>query len=115
MGMQNNFAQSVEMMRKAVNLLPGDVRPLMGLGKYLLFSEKYSEAAAALEEALSLNPHYGTADARFMLSEALEGLGQIDKAATLWREIIKMKPMYPSEDRPMIEAKLKLAKHGLDE
>lgn len=110
---QNRLAEACEASRTAVRLLPGDPRPLISLGHDLLLSGRYAEAVPFLEEGLKLKPHYAEEDARFMLAEAFEGLGQIDKAADLWRQIVKMESTYPSYDRPMEEARKKLAKHGL--
>jgi tetratricopeptide (TPR) repeat protein len=96
----------------AVALLPGDPRPVIALGYYFLLVGKYNEAVHFLEEGLALKPHYGEADARFMLAEAFERLGQIPKAAVLWRQIIEMPSAYPSHDRPMKESKRKLAQYA---
>jgi protein O-GlcNAc transferase len=112
---QNKLVEACEAERTAIRLLPGDPRPLIALGWYLHLSGRSAEAVPFLEDGLRLKPHYTEADARYMLAEALEHLGQIDKAADLWRQILKMDSMYPSYDRPMEEAKKKLAKHGLSE
>ena len=74
---------------------------------------KYAEAVEFLVKGLELKPHYGEADARCMLAEVYEHLGQIDEAAALWRQILDMDSMYPSYDQPMEEAKKKLVEHRL--
>jgi uncharacterized protein HemY len=79
---------------------PSDPRPLIALGWCLRSREKYAEALPYLEEGLRLKPHYGEADARIMLAEVYERLGEIDKAAAFWRQVIGMKPMYPSREQP---------------
>jgi tetratricopeptide (TPR) repeat protein len=110
---QNKLEESCEVERRAIELLPSDPRPLVGLGWTLRVLGKYKEAVPFFEKGLELKPHYGEADARFMLAEVYEQLGQINDAATLWRQIIGMDSMYPSYDQPMEEAKKKLAEHGL--
>jgi tetratricopeptide (TPR) repeat protein len=112
---QNKLEESCEVERKAIQLLPSDPRPLISLGWTLRLLEKYAEAAESLEKGLELKPHYAEADGRLMLAEVYEQLGQINKAATLWRQIIGMDSMYPSYDEPMEEARKKLAEHGLPE
>jgi len=110
---QNKLKQACEMGRTAVRLLPGDPRPLIDLGNTLLLSGRHAAAVHSLEDGLKLKPHYGEADARCMLAEAFERLGNIKRAAVTWRQIANMESTYPSHDRPMEEAKKKLAKHGL--
>ena len=112
---QNRYEESCEVERKAIQLLPSDPRPVLTLGWTLRLLGKYAEAVEALEKGLALKPHYGEADSRLMLAEVYEQLSQINKAATLWRQIIGMDSMYPSYDEPMEEAKKKLAQHGLPE
>jgi len=110
---QNRLEEACAVERRAIELLPSDPRPLIALGWNLRLLGKFAEALPLIEKGLELKPHYGEADARFMLAEVYEHLGQIDKAATLWRQITGMDSMYPSYDRPMEEAKKKLAEHGL--
>jgi len=110
---QDKLTEACDAEREAISRLPGDPRPLTGLGMFLLLLRQYNEAVAVLEDAVSLKPHYGEADARLALAEAYEGLGQLDKAITLWNEIATMKEQYPSYGHPIVEAKEKLAEHGL--
>lgn len=110
---QNRLEDACTMERRAIELLPSDSRPLIALGWTLRLLGKYAEAAPFIENGLELKPHYGEADARFMLAEIYEHLGEINKAATLWRQIMTMDSTYPSYDKPMEEAKIKLAEHGL--
>jgi len=107
--------KACEAARSAIRLVPGDSRPLISLGAIQLSLGRYADAVQSLQEGLALKPAYAEADAGLMLAEAFEGLGEIDRAADLWRQIIKMDPSYPSDDLPMEKAKKKLAKHGLSE
>lgn len=110
---QGKVEEACTCERRAVQLLPDDPRPLIGLGQILGLLGKYDEAVPLFEKGLALKPHYAEADARLMLAEAHEQLGQVDKAAALWRQVICMKSMYPSFDEPMEEAMRKLAEHRL--
>ncbi len=110
---QNKLKEACETARQAIRLLPGDPRPLLSLGYFLVMSAQYAEAIPFFEEGLNLKPAYAEADARLGLAEAFEKLGQIEKAIALWRQIIKMEPSYPSDEWPMEEAKKKLVEHSL--
>ncbi len=110
---QGKLEEACEAERLAISLLPSDPRPLIALGWSLRLGGRYAEAVKFLEEGLSLKPHYGEADARIMLAETYECLGEIDKAVTIWEHVISMDSMYPSYERPMIEARKKLKDHGL--
>jgi tetratricopeptide (TPR) repeat protein len=110
---QSKLEEACAAEREAIRLLPGDPRSLISIGRLLHSLGRPAEAIPYFEEGLRLKPHYAEADARFMLSEALESLGQIDKAVQIWRQIIKMDSTYPSYDRLSDEASKKLSKHGL--
>ena len=112
---QNKLVEACEAERTAIRLLPGDPRPLISLGWFLHLCGRSAEAVDFLEQELSLKSHYAEPDGQFALSQVYESLGEIGKAATLWRKILKMESAYPSYDRPMEEAKKKLAEHGLSE
>ena len=94
---------------------PSDPRPPIALGKVLGKLERYSEAALFLEEGRKLKPSYAEADATFIFAEIYKKLDKIDKASCLWNKIAGMDALYPSFDRPMAEAKRKLAEYGLAE
>ncbi|TAL40202.1 MAG: tetratricopeptide repeat protein [Alphaproteobacteria bacterium] len=110
---QDKMKEACDVEREAINRLPGDPRPLMGLGFFLLKLRRYDEAVTILEEVVNLKSHYGEADARLALAEAYEGLGQLDKAAILWKHIVTMKAVHPSYNHPIIEAKQKLTDYGM--
>lgn len=110
---RGDYREAIKMGRKAIGLLPDDPRPSISLGHMMKSIGRYGEAVRLLEEGLRLKPHYGEADALCMLAETYEALGKIRKAATLWRQVVKMEGFYPSHDLPMQEARAKLAKHGL--
>src|ERR1700722_12898999 len=83
---QNKLDEACAVARNAIPLLPGDPRPINLLGRALHLSGRSAEAVPFLEEGLMLKPDYAEADVRIVLAEALERLGQIDKAANLWRQ-----------------------------
>jgi hypothetical protein len=56
-----------------------------------------------------LKPHYAEADARLILAEAFESFGNVEQAAAQWRVVAQMQSSYPSRERPMEEARRKLA------
>jgi Tfp pilus assembly protein PilF len=105
---QSKLEVACEAEREAIRLLPGDPRPLISFGWFLHLSGQSAKAVQFLEEGLNLKPHYGEADALFMLSEAFESLGQNEKATLLWKKLLSMESTYPSYDRPMKEARKKL-------
>lgn len=109
---QNKLEEACEAEHKAIQLMPSDPRPLINLGWILHLLGKNAEAVPYFEKGLGLKPHYAEADARLMLAEVYEQLGKMDKAITLWRQIIGMDSMYPSYEHPMEEARKKLAEHG---
>jgi tetratricopeptide (TPR) repeat protein len=74
---------------------------------------RLAEAITSFRSGLELKPHYGEADARLMLADAFERSGKIQDAITEWKMVAEMKGFYPSGDQPMIEAKAKLAQHGV--
>ena len=48
-----------------------------------------------------------------MLADVLERSGKKQDAIAEWKKVAEMKGFYPSGDKPMIEAKAKLAQHGV--
>ena len=106
--------EAAESYQRAIHLLAGDPRPLIALGRLQGAGGQYNEAIKSLEAGLALQPHYGEADARLFLADAFERLGNIKQAVAQWRVVAKMQPSYPSDKRPMEEAKRKLADHGAE-
>jgi len=95
--------------RAAHELDSSDSRPLISLGFLRSTQRRFDEAIRLLESGIALKPHYGFADAKLFLAEALEGAGKIEQAKEQWREIVELEPMYPSDDEPMKEARQKLS------
>jgi tetratricopeptide (TPR) repeat protein len=93
----------------AHDLDPNDSRSLISLGLLRSKQGRFEEAIGLLESGIALKPHYGFADAKLFLAEALEGAGNIEQAKEQWREVLELEPMYPSYDEPMKEACQKLS------
>ena len=109
---QGYTQEASEAYRQAIQLLAGDPRPLIALGRLQLGRGQYSEAIESLEAGLALKPHYAEADARLFLAEAFEQSGNVEHAIAQWRVVAQMQPFYPSHEHPMEDAKKKLAEHG---
>ena len=109
---QGYTQEASEAYRQAIQLLAGDPRPLIALGRLQLSRGQYSEAIESLEAGLALKPHYAEADARLFLAEAFERSGSVEQAISQWQLVAQMQPLYPSHERPMQDAKTKLAEHG---
>ncbi len=95
----------------ANKLDPDDSRPLISLGLLRTKQGRFEEAVELLEQGVALKPHYGFADAKLFLADALVGSGNIEGAKEQWREVLELEPMYPSYDEPMNEAREKLSKY----
>lgn len=97
--------------RKAIQCDPKDPRPKIALGVLLSNLGRTKEAIVELERGVELKPHYAEADARLFLADAYEKAKQIEKAKAQWRIVEGMDPCYPSDDKPMIEARQRLSKY----
>ncbi|MCC6826403.1 MAG: hypothetical protein DCC59_17515 [Chloroflexi bacterium] len=96
----------------AHTLDPNDSRCLISLGVLRTRQRRFNDAIQLLEQGIALKPHYGFADAKLFLAEALEGANRMEQAKQQWREVLELEPMYPSHDEPMKEARRKLQLHG---
>ena len=110
---RGKLEESAKTFRKATQLDAKDPRPMISLGECFVALGRLSEAIQSFRAGIELKPHYGEADARLMLANALEQNGKIQEAVTEWKAIANMKGFYPSGDAPIIEAKAKLAEHGI--
>jgi len=109
---QNKTKEAVEAYQRAIQLLPGDPRSLIALGRLQTTCGQYAEAISLLEAGLAMKPHYAEADARLFLADVLERSGAVERAVAQWQVVLRMKPSYPSHHLPMEEAKRKLNEHG---
>lgn len=100
-------AASVEFAR-ATKLDGADPRYWISRGVTLLQLRHFGEAARCLRTGLDLKPHYGEADARVFLGDALWLAGKRKEAQMEWRTVSKMAPSYPGHDNPIVEAKQRL-------
>jgi Flp pilus assembly protein TadD len=110
---QGHLQSAEDAYLQAIQLLAGDPRPLIALGGLQRLRGQIGEAIKSLKAGLALKPHYAEADARLMLAEAFEGAGDIEQAVAQWRVVAQMEPSYPSDGKPMEEAKKRLAKRGV--
>jgi len=99
--------------KKAAQLDDQDARSFIWLGQCLAEMGCLADAIRNYRTGIALKPHYAEADARLMLADALEQSGKIQEAVSEWKIVSEMEGFYASGDKPMIEAKAKLAKHGI--
>src|SRR5690242_9839487 len=71
--------------QSANKLAPDDTRPLISLGLLRTKQGRFEEAIELLEQGIALKPHYGFADAKLFLADALVGAGKIERAKEQWR------------------------------
>lgn len=75
---------------KALDLEPGHLRSLRGLGRTYLAMGRLSEAVAALEKATEQQPKM--AEAHFDLAQAYERMGNRQRAIAAYRQVINLAP-----------------------
>jgi tetratricopeptide (TPR) repeat protein len=91
-------------------LLDGsDPRYWISRGVVLTKLRHFGDAVRCLRVGVDLKPHYGEADARVFLADALWNDGQESAAEREWLVVSKMTPTYPGYDHPIDEAKRCLA------
>jgi tetratricopeptide (TPR) repeat protein len=110
---QGKLQAAADAFARASHLLPGDPRPLIAQGHVRHLSGQYEEAIDLLQAGIALNPPYAEADARLMLADAFVCAGRQEQAVAEWRTVARMEPSYPSQDKPMEEARRKLVALGL--
>jgi Flp pilus assembly protein TadD len=109
---QKDLAGALRRYREATDLRKDDPRYWIAYGVCLIELRQFEESVRALRKGIALKPHYGEADARLYLAEALLGARKRADARKELEVVAKMKPTYPSHDRPMVEAKRKLVEMG---
>ncbi len=105
----NDLTGALRLFRRAVELDGADPRYWIALGVCLSKLRHRTEAAKALQRGVNLRPHYAEADARLALAEVLLASGDRKLAREQFEHVIGMSPSYPSYDRPIKEARRKLA------
>ena len=93
---------------RATELDGSDPRFWISRGVALLQLRHFGEAARCLRAGVDLKPHYGEADARVFLADALWQAGRQKEAEDEWLTVSKMTPTYPGYDNPINEAKRRL-------
>jgi tetratricopeptide (TPR) repeat protein len=94
---------------RATKLDRSDPRFWIARGVALLELRHFKEAARCLREGVDLKPHYGEADARVWLGDALWLSGHRTDAEQQWLVASKMKPAYTGYENPINEAKRRVA------
>ncbi len=108
LGDEDRAARAWQTARK---LDRNDSRCLISLGVLRTRQRRFKEAIQLLKQGIALKPHYGFADAKLFLAEALERANRMKQARQQWREVLELEPMYPSYGEPMKEARRKLRLH----
>jgi Flp pilus assembly protein TadD len=104
-----DLAGAVAAFARATKLDGSDPRFWISRGVALLKLRHLEEAIRRLRTGVDLKPHYGEADARVFLAEALWLAGQRREAEQQWLHVSRMAPMYPGYRTPIDEAKRRLA------
>jgi tetratricopeptide (TPR) repeat protein len=105
-----DFAAALAEFRRAIDVAPSDPRYWVAFGHCLMHLHHWTEAVDALSRGIDLKPHYGEADARLYLAEALVNAGDTKRARLELEHIAAMVPSYPSYDLPIKEARERLGK-----
>ena len=82
--------ESLEPLKRSVNLLPQDVESQSNLGSSLRELGRLDEAESTLREALRVDPEY--AKAHYNLGNTLQELGRLQEAKVSFRKAIVLKP-----------------------
>jgi TolB-like protein len=88
-----NPDKTIELIGRALRLSPRDPREWLmstAMASAYLFNEQFQEAVPWAENALVQNPRNN--GARRLLAASLAGLGQIDKAREIMREVLEIEP-----------------------
>ncbi len=104
-----NLAGAAAEFARATDLDGTDPRFWIARGAVLLQLRHFDEATRCLRVGVDLKPHYGDADARLILADALWGAGRKVEAVAEWVTVSKMTPSYPSYEQPIEDAKRRLA------
>ena len=97
-----NYAEAIDMIRKAVELSPGDGYIIDSLGWAFYRQGKYDKAVKYLEQAVQLQPSDPVINEH--LGDAYWKVGRLLEARFQWRQALDLKP--EEKDVPAIERKL---------
>lgn len=89
---QKDYAQALEEFTSAAELLPGEPKALLALGRCLLEMGRHEEALERLEAAAGAAPHF--ADAHFHLGRCHMELNEREKAADAFKETLNINARY---------------------
>ncbi|WP_155097691.1 adenylate/guanylate cyclase domain-containing protein [Paracoccus aestuariivivens] len=87
--------EALNLAERAVQCDALDTRGLSEMGLAHLYKRQYSEAVAAYERALALNPN--DADLLANMGDCLANVGQSERAVQLLERAIKLNPFHPDE------------------
>ncbi len=88
-----DVAGAEKLLRQAVKVDPDNAAALSNLGSFLLSTKRRGEGVAVLEQAADK----GAKDPKHLVTIArqLEGLGEVDRAVTIWQRVAALVPDDP--------------------
>ncbi len=89
-GKQGQHARSVDYLRKALELRPGDIQILYNLGIALRGSGNVEAALGAFQRVVKLQPDFR--DAGACVADACSTLGRLDESVDAFREALRYQP-----------------------
>ena len=89
----NQIDEAISARREAMRLAPEDARHPIALGVIFQRRREYAKAIKMLRKGISLNPHYGEADAHLFLAESLFANGQMEEARQEWQFVLTLEPV----------------------
>jgi tetratricopeptide (TPR) repeat protein len=90
--METAPAEAEAMLLKAIEVLPGNARAYLALGKYRTRIKAYAQAIDAYRNAIRLDP--GISDALFNLGYIYATTGRLEDAESAFNDAIRLKPPY---------------------
>ncbi len=82
--------EAAQLLRKALDLRPGDAQTAINLGGILERLGRVDESAAVLRRAVDMRPD--SADARLNLGNALKEIGRMEEAIDHYRRAVELAP-----------------------
>jgi len=90
--METAPSEAETMLLKAIEVLPGNARAYLALGKYRTRTKDYAQAIDAYRNAIRLDP--GISDAQFNLGYIYATTGRLEDAESAFSDAIRLKPPY---------------------
>lgn len=90
---EEKYSEAEEYYQKVLDLKANHVIAAIGLGETYLAQKKYDEAITTADKVLELEP--GKTDLHLLKAQAYEQMGDAEKAAEQYNEVLKYIPDYP--------------------